>query len=190
MKEGDSKMAFGNATKGYVKKHGGSGGGTKDYEDLLNKPSINGIELLGDKKIGTLSGDIKMTLSDVSNMNLSNVADAQTLIFNALNQKWENRTPATPAILDVTADASTGFDASGYNAIIIVGRYFDSQSNKSWCFAGLYPIDMLTNDTILTACDDHSNVYCDVTVNNSTITVTKNSISTADREIYKVYLIK
>lgn len=85
-------MAFGNATKGYVKKHGGSGGGggTTDYEKLLNKPSINGVELLGDKKIGTLSGDIKMTLSDVSNMNLSNVANAQSLIFNALNQKWEN----------------------------------------------------------------------------------------------------
>lgn len=94
-------MAFGNATKGYCKKHGGSGGGggTTDYEALLNKPSINGVELLGDKKIGTLSGDIKMTLSDVSNMNLSNVADAQTLIFNALNKKWENK--ALPAAIEV-----------------------------------------------------------------------------------------
>lgn len=90
-------MAFGNATKGYVKKRGG--GGTADYEKLLNKPSINGVELLGDKKIGTLSGDIKMKLSDVSNMNLSNVANAQTLIFNALNQKWENKAQIERATL-------------------------------------------------------------------------------------------
>lgn len=121
-------MAFGNATKGYVKAHAGGGGG--------------------------------------------------------------GGTPAGSAILDITANASTGVDASGYNAVIIVGRYLDTQTNKSWCFSGIYPIDMLTNDTILTACDDHSNVYCDVTVNNSTITVTKNASSSEARDIYKVYLIK
>lgn len=44
-------MAFGNATKGYVKKHSGGGGsgGTSNYNDLSNKPSINGVTLTGNK---------------------------------------------------------------------------------------------------------------------------------------------
>lgn len=44
-------MAFGNATKGYVRKHsgGGGGGGTSNYNDLSNKPSINGVTLSGNK---------------------------------------------------------------------------------------------------------------------------------------------
>lgn len=44
-------MAFGNATKGYVKKHsgGGGGGGTTNYNDLSNQPQINGVTLTGNK---------------------------------------------------------------------------------------------------------------------------------------------
>lgn len=44
-------MAFGNATKGYVKKHsgGGGGGGTTNYSELSNKPQINGVTLDGNK---------------------------------------------------------------------------------------------------------------------------------------------
>lgn len=42
-------MAFGNATKGYVKKHSGGGGGASNYNDLSNKPQINGVELTGNK---------------------------------------------------------------------------------------------------------------------------------------------
>lgn len=44
-------MAFGNATKGYVRAHssGGGGGGTSDYSQLSNKPSINGVTLNGNK---------------------------------------------------------------------------------------------------------------------------------------------
>lgn len=52
-------MAFGNATKGYVKKHsgGGGGGGTSNYNDLSNKPSINGVTLSGNKT----SADLNIT---------------------------------------------------------------------------------------------------------------------------------
>lgn len=45
----------------------GGGSGTDDYEDLLNKPSINGVELLGNKAIGTLSGDIQVGYADLLN---------------------------------------------------------------------------------------------------------------------------
>lgn len=36
------------------------GGGTTDYTNLTNKPSINGVELLGNKTIGLLSGNIQV----------------------------------------------------------------------------------------------------------------------------------
>lgn len=54
-------MAFGNATKGYVKSHsgGGGGGGTSNYNDLSNKPQINGVELTGNKT----SEDLHITAS-------------------------------------------------------------------------------------------------------------------------------
>lgn len=43
-------MAFGNATKGYVKAHSGGGGtGTDNYNNLSNKPKINGVALSGNK---------------------------------------------------------------------------------------------------------------------------------------------
>lgn len=50
-------MAFGNATKGYVRAHssGGGGGGTSDYTELSNKPSINGVTLTGNKTSGELN---------------------------------------------------------------------------------------------------------------------------------------
>ena len=39
---------------------GSGGSGTDDYEDLTNLPSINGVELLGNKVIGLLSGNIQV----------------------------------------------------------------------------------------------------------------------------------
>ena len=58
-------MAFGNATKGYVRAHssGGGGGGTSDYSQLSNKPSINGVTLSGNKTSSDLGiGGITRTL--------------------------------------------------------------------------------------------------------------------------------
>lgn len=37
---------------------GGSGGGTMDYEDLTNKPSINGVELSGNLELSAIMADI------------------------------------------------------------------------------------------------------------------------------------
>lgn len=118
-------MAFGNATKGYVKAHagGGGGGGTSNYEQLLNKPSINGVELLGDKSIGSLSGNIQVKLSDIANTNLSNVQNAQTLLYNALSQKWENGTPASSfGYTDITSTYANGIDISNINGLMFIIR--------------------------------------------------------------------
>lgn len=63
-------MAFGNATKGYVKKHsgGGGGGGTSNYNDLSNKPQINGVTLSGNKTSEDLgiSGGGGLTITELS----------------------------------------------------------------------------------------------------------------------------
>ena len=79
-------MAFGNATKGYVKKHSGSGGGggTSNYNDLSNKPSINGVTLSGNKTsedlniksvrtfeyVGTGTNTNTLTIPNLSNENM------------------------------------------------------------------------------------------------------------------------
>lgn len=57
-------MAFGNATKGYVKKHsgGGGGGGTSNYSELSNKPQINGVTLDGNKTSEDLGVNTTQTL--------------------------------------------------------------------------------------------------------------------------------
>lgn len=62
-------MAFGNATKGYIRQHsGGGGGGSSDYNNLLNKPQINGVELSGNKTTSDLgiSGATVSTLYQAS----------------------------------------------------------------------------------------------------------------------------
>ena len=43
----------------------GGGGGTSDYSDLTNKPSINGVELLGNKTVGLLSTNIQINADKI-----------------------------------------------------------------------------------------------------------------------------
>lgn len=66
-------MAFGNATKGYVRKHsgGGGGGGTTNYSELSNKPQINGVTLDGNKTSEDLhitGGGGGLTITELSGM--------------------------------------------------------------------------------------------------------------------------
>lgn len=80
-------MAFGNATKGYVKKHsgGGGGGGTTNYSELSNKPQINGVTLDGNKT----SEDLGITGGgggfDFSNMELMSTNPSIEDTFNLSN---------------------------------------------------------------------------------------------------------
>lgn len=46
-------------------------GGTSDYPDLTNKPSINGVQLLGNKVIGLLSGNIQVGADKIGFNNTS-----------------------------------------------------------------------------------------------------------------------
>lgn len=50
---------------------GGGGGGTTDYNDLSNKPSINGVTLSGNKTTGDLN--LPNELSELEDVNLSHL---------------------------------------------------------------------------------------------------------------------
>ena len=60
----------GETKKALASDFGGGGGGTSDYTDLTNKPSINSVTLTGDKTSGDLylvgSADIATTIDDTS----------------------------------------------------------------------------------------------------------------------------
>jgi len=52
-------------TKSAVDELVSGGGGTGNYPDLTNKPSINGVELLGNKLVGLLSTDIHINADKI-----------------------------------------------------------------------------------------------------------------------------
>lgn len=60
----------GETKKALASDFGGGGGGTSDYTDLTNKPSINSVTLTGDKTSGDLnlvgSADIATTIDSTS----------------------------------------------------------------------------------------------------------------------------
>lgn len=68
---------------------GGGGGGTTDYDDLDNKPSINGVTLSGDKT----TSDLGLKFSDLEGVELHNVQDGDVLTYDAALNKWVNKTP-------------------------------------------------------------------------------------------------
>lgn len=66
------------------------GGGTDDYEDLENKPSINGVELSGDKS----TGDLGIEFNDLDDVDMTGVTDGQVPTWDASEQKYKPGTPA------------------------------------------------------------------------------------------------
>lgn len=101
-------MAFGNATKGYVRAHssGGGGGGTSDYSQLTNKPSINGVTLSGNKT----SADLGINLSSITDITSDitdnevgvNISDYDMLVIDALDSVSQlfSGTFATASLID------------------------------------------------------------------------------------------
>lgn len=63
---------------------GGSGGGTMDYEDLTNKPSINGVELSGDVELSAIMADV--TQADVEEALPK--SEIEQIITNAWNAEF------------------------------------------------------------------------------------------------------
>ena len=52
--------------------NGGGGGGTTDYEQLTNKPKVNGVELSGDKSASQLGLQSALTFDDTPTEGSSN----------------------------------------------------------------------------------------------------------------------
>lgn len=133
-------MAFGNATIGDLKKiAGGGGGGAKDYNSLSNKPSINGTELLAGTEIGKLSGNIKVGISALDNVSITNAVGGQALLLNALSGKWENGNISNVTITSLftavdssqlaTIELSESY--ANFDLIIMQGFYSDSSNRYS-----------------------------------------------------------
>jgi hypothetical protein len=76
---GSDKIGYNNATSGLTATNvkdaldelANGSGGTGDYPDLTNKPSINGVQLLGNKVIGLLSGNIQVGADKIGFNNTS-----------------------------------------------------------------------------------------------------------------------
>jgi hypothetical protein len=121
-------MAFGNATKGYVKKHsgGGGGGGTSNYNNLSNKPQINGVELTGNKtseqlNIGGVSFKDGVINNELHTVTLSNLEKIAFVFFKNGTNNYSFTVSKNQ--LDVIGDGVIRFayvDSSGSNKTIQV----------------------------------------------------------------------
>lgn len=86
----------------------GGGGDTGDYPDLTNKPSINGVELLGNKVIGLLSTNIQVDSDKIGYNNLTSGLSA-TNVKSALDEIVSERTAITENVNDyLLQDGQTG----------------------------------------------------------------------------------
>lgn len=103
-------MAFGNATKGYVKKHsgGGGGGGTTNYNDLSNKPSINGVTLSGNKTsedLGISGGGVlslhESTMTSDSTYTYYSIPKTAKLVTLATCHSSFNNYRRTPEVINI-----------------------------------------------------------------------------------------
>ena len=89
--------------------------GTVDYEELLNKPSINGVTLIGDKK--------------ASDLNLQPAGDYADKQFETLFKKffeYDEFHNAIKARLDFYTDTNKNISAGGYNntgEIVVISSY-------------------------------------------------------------------
>lgn len=97
-------MAFGNATKGFVRAHsgGGGGGGASNYNQLTNKPQINGVELTGNKSSSDLgiAGVIlkELTPYDTDNMTFI-LPENYTIAIFVFNYRSDYATLVCPKTL-------------------------------------------------------------------------------------------
>lgn len=106
----------------------GGGGGTSDYPDLTNKPSINGVELLGNKVIGLLSGNIQVDSDKIGYNNLTSGLQATNVkgAIDELKSDIDN-IQVTPDATDVGYDNTTsGLTADNVQEAIdeVVGNVY------------------------------------------------------------------
>ena len=114
-------------TTGKWREYSSGSSGTNDYPDLTNKPSINGVELLGNKTIGLLSTNIQVDSDKIgydnltSGLSATNVKSALDELNNAISQssgKGQSGTGTNSEIFnDYTNNTASGnySHAEGYD---------------------------------------------------------------------------
>ena len=70
----------------YQAVRGGGGGGVTDYDDLDNRPKINGVTLTGNKSTSNLGIELK----DLTDVNISSPTAGQYLKYDDVSNKWYN----------------------------------------------------------------------------------------------------
>lgn len=119
-------MAFGNATKGYIRNHsgGGGGGGTSNYNDLSNKPKINGVELTGNKTSAELNIGGGFSFTEVTKVNNDFTINDVTAIsglyiefrfYNSVANMTQPVVIFKPTLLNVDGNINLKFDSDNLN---------------------------------------------------------------------------
>lgn len=104
----NDKLSYKNSNGTWQDIETGGGGGSSDYPDLTNKPSINGVELLGNKVIGLLSTNIQVDSDKIGYDNLTSGLSA-TNVKSALDELKSNidNIQVTPDADDVSYNNTT-----------------------------------------------------------------------------------
>ena len=115
-------------TTGKWREYSSGGGGSNDYPDLTNKPSINGVELLGNKVIGLLSTNIQVDSDKIGYDNLTSELSA-TNVKSAIDELKSDidNIQVTPDADDVSYDNTT----SGMTATDVQGAIDELKSDIS-----------------------------------------------------------
>lgn len=85
-----------------------SGGGTTDYPDLTNLPKINGVELLGNKTVGLLSGNIQINADKIGYSGSVSGAGTAKEAIEAVQGAIPEITASTTDITAGTTPLTTG----------------------------------------------------------------------------------
>lgn len=153
----------GNATKNYVDRRasgGGGGGGTTNYNELENKPSINGVTLSGNKTSADLN------ISGGGGYDFSNITLLEENIYNSE---------------PITAEVKNGF---------IIALYTNySDGNYDWYFYTISKelLNLVPNDKTVYCCFGGTDRFGfqNLTRNNNTYTFT--CLKEADGRRMNVY---
>lgn len=127
----------------------GGGGGTSDYDDLTDKPSINSVTLSGNKTtsdLGLFSGDyddlenkptIPSDFDDLADVDMTGVTDGQVPTWDETEGKYKPGTPAG--------------GGGGTNPNIFINGWFtvNQRGSASYTTAG-YTVDRWRTDSAVT----------------------------------------
>lgn len=164
----------------------GGGQGTTDYTDLTNKPSVNGVELSGNKttsqlgitiptKVSELENDRNYVLKTTYNAGLAAKADTSSLARVATSGSY-NDLSGKPTIPTVPSNISSFTNDAGYITQATVDSKVDASALKTVAFSGSYN-DLTNKPNIPDSIEIDSSLSSTSThaVSNSAITAALNT---------------